>query len=80
MSDQPITVHSRHRYRVVTDRFEGYEVQIRTRWWPFWRQAPGESSKVNSHHTLEAAITHARWLARGDNVVVVDLGHVAIEP
>jgi hypothetical protein len=26
------------RYRIVTDRYSGFEVQMRVWWWPFWLQ------------------------------------------
>jgi len=38
------------KYRIVTDKYAGYEVQ-RWRWWfPFWLQVG-----VNTHLTVEAA-------------------------
>ena len=53
-------------YRIVTDRFNGYEVQRRTWWWPFWRQVG-----VNTHVTINAAEQFAR---RDAGTVVKYLG------
>ena len=44
-------VHKRQ-FRIITDEFAGYEVQIRHWYWPFWTQA----GLVNTHRTIEAAI------------------------
>ncbi len=54
-------------YRIVRDRFAGYEVQIWRWWWPFWVQA-GFS---NTHASVERAEEWARNYAQ---VVVKDLG------
>lgn len=43
-------------YRVVYDRFAGYEVQVRRWWFPFWVQL----GLVNTFSTLEAAELYAR--------------------
>ena len=32
------------RYRIVTDRFAGYEVQSRPWWWPFWDMVSANTS------------------------------------
>jgi len=45
------------KYRIVTDRYCGYEVQIKRWWLPFWYQAEG----VNTHGSIEAA---ERWAER----------------
>ena len=41
------------KYRIVTDRFAGFEVQVWGRWWwfPFWRQV----GFTNTHGTIEEA-------------------------
>ena len=36
------------RYRIVTDRYAGYEAQIKRWWHPFWMQI-----EVNSRQTVE---------------------------
>ena len=46
----PCSARSSKRYRIVTDTFSGYEVQERSRWWPFWSQV-----EINTHGTIEAA-------------------------
>lgn len=46
----------RNRYRVVTDRYLGYEAQVRYWWWPFWIQCG-----CNTHPSLEKAVDHIRW-------------------
>lgn len=38
-------------FRIVTDNYAGYEVQFRTWYWPFWRQA--EFS--NTFHSVDKA-------------------------
>ena len=51
------------RYRVVTDKFQGFEVQYKVWWWPFWIQCSSMTSNINTHCTVgEAerfALTHA---------------------
>lgn len=39
------------KYRIVKDCFAGYEAQIKTWWWPFWRQ----KGFTNTFSTIEAA-------------------------
>lgn len=47
------------RYRVVTDVYNGYEVQI-WRWWlPIWIQAG-----TNTHQTMEHAVWYAKAHAK----------------
>lgn len=45
------------RYRIVTDIYAGYEVQIKTRYWPFWRECPHHAAwrMTNTHPTVAAA-------------------------
>lgn len=43
-------------YRIVRDKFLGFEVQHRTWWWPFWRQ----TDFVNTHASVEEAEKFAR--------------------
>jgi hypothetical protein len=33
------------RYRIVTDRYSGYQVQSRPWWWPFWEEVSGNTSR-----------------------------------
>lgn len=47
-------------YRIVRDRWLGYEVQWRYWWMPFWVQA----SFSNTHSTIEKAEEFARNHAR----------------
>jgi hypothetical protein len=44
------------RYRIVRDNENGYEVQFKRRWWPFWLQCgvPGGRG-LNSWSTIEQA-------------------------
>lgn len=39
------------KHRIVTDRYSGYEVQVKLWWWPFWLQYRGS----NTHASLEKA-------------------------
>jgi hypothetical protein len=48
-------------YRIVTDAFCGFEVQIRSWWWPFWVEA----DFCNTFSTIEAAERFAEHHARG---------------
>lgn len=38
-------------YRIVTDKFLGFEVQYKVWWWPFWIQC----SNTNTHCTVVGA-------------------------
>jgi len=44
------------RYRIVTDNYAGYQVQVWHWWWPFWVQA----AFSNTHSTLERARKFAK--------------------
>lgn len=52
------------RYRIVTDRYRGYEVQSWRWWFPFWIQGT-----TNTHGTVEAAELYAAELANRGRVV-----------
>jgi len=45
----------KRRYRIVTDRFNGYEVQYKPWWWPFWIQCSNGTNPTNTHHSLDDA-------------------------
>ncbi len=60
-------------YRIVRDRFLGYEVQKRVWWYPFWKQV-GFS---NTHSSLERAEAFA---AADAQPTVKYLGRFAPEP
>lgn len=45
------------RYRIVTDKYAGYEVQTKYWWWPWW-----VCPKVNTFHSLERARAYANHL------------------
>lgn len=45
------------KYRIVPDRFWGYEVQFRYWWMPFYVQCRG----CNTHPTLESAKREIVW-------------------
>ena len=42
------------KYRIVTDNYCGYEVQIWRWWFPFWVQV-WESGHINTHRSIEEA-------------------------
>lgn len=42
-------------YRIVRDRYAGFEVQWWRWWWPFWEQP-----RTNTHETVEKAEEWAR--------------------
>lgn len=43
------------KYRIVTDRFCGYEAQVKYSWWPFWFQMCYDGGWTNSHSSIEEA-------------------------
>ena len=49
----------KNRYRIVTDKYLGYEVQIRKWWWPFWIGLSEPGGPLNTW----ASIRHARLYA-----------------
>lgn len=51
----------KRRYRIVTDRYLGYEVQHWSWLWPFWHQ----TNFSNTFGTVEAAERYARDHAIG---------------
>lgn len=46
----PWPKHGERQYRIVHDKYSGFEVQFRTFWMPYWR-----TPFVNTRHSLEAA-------------------------
>lgn len=54
------------KYRVVTDRYSGFECQIWKLWWPFWTQI----DFVNTHCSKEAAIEYIEKHKRLKKLVV----------
>jgi hypothetical protein len=46
-------------YRIVRDRYAGYEVQIRRWWFPVWLQVG-----INTHRTIEQAEEFAQGYAK----------------
>lgn len=46
--------------RIVTDKWLGYEVQLKHWWWPFWLQAPSKNGPCNTHES----ITHAEYFIK----------------
>lgn len=58
------SVRSWPRWRIVTDNYDGYEVQIQETWWQSiwdaWIQCQGvDGDRTNSFATLEAARVYA---------------------
>lgn len=45
----------KNKFRIVTDRYAGYEVQTKKWWFPFWIMAGG----TNTHPSLESAQRYA---------------------
>jgi hypothetical protein len=50
------------RYRIVTDRYLGYEVQVKYWWWPWWIMPFS-----NTHYTIEKAKELVDTLKSKDN-------------
>lgn len=46
------------KYRIVTDHYAGYEVQIKYPWWPWWIQVNG----VNTWGTVDQARNYIQLL------------------
>jgi len=55
----------RTRYRIVLDRYGGYDAQYRLWWWPFWVQC----YRVDAQRTLEDAKTLIRFHKKIGNIV-----------
>ena len=53
------------RYRVVTDAYLGFEVQVWRWWWPFWMQCQTENGPSNTWSSLERAEEFAKHHAAG---------------
>lgn len=60
-------------YRIVKDRYLGYEVQARRLWFPFWVQCR-DCGPTNTHSSLSEAEEFARNKANGEGRVVKYLG------
>ena len=55
----------RKKYRIVTDRYAGYECQIWVWWFPFWIQL----SRTNTHSSIELAEKYIQNHIKNKNVV-----------
>jgi len=54
----------RRRYRIVRDRYAGFEVQV-WRWWlPIWMQAGGKNTHSTEGRAIEYATRHAKPIVR----------------
>lgn len=59
------------RYRIVTDDYSGFEVQVKRWWIPFWWQC----DVINTFSTLESAEKYANNHAvRTRNKIIKQLG------
>lgn len=59
----------KNKYRIVTDRYLGYEVQIKYWWWPFWTELHG----VNTYPSVESAARAADRHMKRENIIVSDV-------
>ena len=50
-------VKMKNKYRIVTDNYSGYEVQIKRWWFPVWRQI-GINTFTSIDHAKRAIKTH----------------------
>lgn len=53
------------RYRIVTDNYCGFEVQVKRWWCPFWVQCHGEHGPANTWPSVEKAEEFAKRHALG---------------
>jgi hypothetical protein len=58
------------KFRIVRDKYLGFEVRHKYRWFPFWFQTGG----INTHATIERAEEFAK---RKASYVVKDLGNIS---
>ena len=64
-------------YRIVSDRWAGFEVQARRWWFPFWLQCRGQNGHhVNTHKTIEDAEAFAQRHAQYGGGVIKYLGRL----
>jgi hypothetical protein len=45
-----VKMNMKTKYRIVTDKYAGYEAQVWRWYWPFWSQM-----SINTHKTIEQA-------------------------
>lgn len=62
----------KNKYRVVRDRYCGYEAQVKRWWWPFWKELDG----INTWRSLEQAEAFCIRHAAGKDDVVKELGEL----
>jgi hypothetical protein len=62
-----VKMNMKTKYRIVTDKYLGYEAQVWRWYWPFWSQM-----SVNTHKTIEKARGYIDENAVGYKTVVVD--------
>jgi hypothetical protein len=54
----------KNRYRIVTDDYAGYEVQVWRCWWPFWWQAGFANTFLTVEDAEAFAIRHAKGVVK----------------
>lgn len=58
----------KNKYRIVTDEYAGYEVQIKRWWFPFYRMVG-----VNTFNSIERATKFAKTHSKRHVVVQLDM-------
>lgn len=58
----------KRKYRIVTDRYLGYEVQYKVWWFPFWIQARAPGLRINTWENVEEAEKFIEKLKARDKV------------
>lgn len=62
----------KNQYRISTDHWLGYEVQVKRWWFPFWMQCCGKyGMSTNTFSSLEEAKNHIHQMRNGINSKIV---------
>jgi len=65
----------RTRYRIVTDEFNGYGIEVKYWWWPFWEDYPMSFSTLEQAEKEVRLKVKLRRMKKGAGRVVKDLGY-----
>jgi len=63
----------KNKYRIVTDNWLGYEVQVKKWWFPIWVQAHSKPGYTNTYPTIEKAEEFARNHSSNNVVKILDI-------
>lgn len=60
------------KYRIITDRYAGFEAQYQPWWWPFWIQCNGWNTNATIEQAKRVIEIHKKVVGKRKKVVVYE--------